>query len=119
VDSFPALRTGAVAQYGSDRTRLYSNNVFRFVDGSEQRFAAYASPLRKWTIRLELLQESELVQLEQFFAAHAGRGGMFSFTDPWDGVTYTNCSFDNDSLATEYSSENRGRTMITIKENRT
>jgi hypothetical protein len=67
VDSFPALRSGAVAQYGSDRTRRFSTGVFRFIDGSEQRFPAYASSLKKWTIRLQLLSESELVQLEQFF----------------------------------------------------
>ena len=107
-----------MAQYGSDRARRFSTGVFRFVDGSEQRFVSYASSLKKWTIRMDLLAENELAQLEQFFQAHAGRAGVFSFTDPWDGVTHSNCSFESDTLMTEYGGENRGRTVVTIKENR-
>ena len=118
MDSFPTLRSGAVAQYGSDRTRRFSTSAFRFVDGTEQRFPAYASSLKTWMIRLELLAESELVQLEQFMIAHAGRAGTFTFTDPWDGVTYPNCSLGSDSLTTEYGGENRGQIVITVKENR-
>ena len=119
MDSFPVLRTGAVAQYGSDRTRRFSTSVFRFVDGTEQRFGAYSSSLKKWTIRLELLAESELTQLEQFFHAHAGQSGVFSFTDPWDGTVYNNCSFDSGALTTAYEGENRGRATLTITEVRT
>ena len=119
MDSFPLLRSGAVAQYGSDRTRSFSTNVFRFVDGTEQRFGAYGSSLKQWTIRLELLAESELTQLEHFFLAHEGQSGVFSFTDPWDGVTYNNCGFDGGTLTTEYAGENRGRTTLTIREVRT
>jgi hypothetical protein len=60
VATFPTLKTGAVAQYGSSRTRGFSTQVFRFLDGSEQRFQDYGAPLRRWTIRLSLLDEAEL-----------------------------------------------------------
>src|ERR1039458_8317774 len=117
--NFPALKTGAVAQYGSDRGRQFSTQVLRFVDGSEQRFAAYGAPLRRWTIRLELLDESELYALEQFFENEAGRTGTFSFTDPWDGTVYASCSFGSDDLAMQFQDVARGKTQVVVKENRT
>jgi hypothetical protein len=118
VASFPTLKTGVVAQYPSDRARQFSTQVFRFLDGSEQRFPAYGAPLRRWAIRLDLLDESELVSLEQFFESQDGRAGIFSFTDPWDGAVYPNCSFDNDVLALEYQGQARGKTSVLVKENR-
>ena len=117
--TFPTLKTGAVAQYSSDRARGFSTQVLRFLDGSEQRFSNYGSQLRRWAIRLSLLDESELVNLEQFFESQGGRAGAFSFTDPWDGTVYPNCSFDSDNLTLGYSRVSRGTTSVTVKENRT
>jgi len=112
------LKTGVVAQYPSDRERRFSTRVFRFLDGSEQRFAGFGAPLRRWIIRLDLLDEAELVNLEQFFEDQGGRAGTFSFTDPWDGVVYASCSFDADEIAVEYRGDARGRTSVVVKENR-
>lgn len=117
--AFPTLKTGVVAQYGADRTRSFSTQVFRFVDGSEQRFPGYGSQLRRWTIRLSLLDESELTQLEQFFIDQGGRSGTFTFTDPWDGVVYPSCSFEADTLTLGFEEVARGQTSVTVKENRT
>lgn len=117
--NFPALKTGAVAQYGSDRSRQYSTRVLRFLDGSEQRFPAYGAPLMRWVIRLDLLDESELENLEQFFQDEGGRAGSFSFTDPWDGTVYASCSFDSDELTLQFQGIARGKTQIAVKENRT
>ena len=116
--TFPTLKTGAVAQYGSSRTRGFSTQVFRFLDGSEQRFQAYGGALRTWTIRLSLLDEAELAALELFFASQGGRAGAFAFTDPWDGTVYGNCSFGDDQLATQYAGPARGAASVTVKENR-
>lgn len=117
--NFPALKTGAVAQYGSDRSRQFSTQVLRFIDGSEQRFPGYGAPLLQWVIRLDLLDESELENLEQFFEDEGGRAGNFSFTDPWDGTVYANCSFGSDDLALQFEDVARGKTQVTVKENRT
>jgi phage-related protein len=116
--SFPALKTGAVAQYGSDRARQYSTNVLRFLDGSEQRFPGFGAPLLQWVIRLELLDESELENLELFFESVGGRAGTFSFTDPWDGTVYSSCSFGGDVLTLEFDDVARGKTQLIVKENR-
>jgi phage-related protein len=116
--NFPALKTGAVAQYGSDRSRMFSTQVLRFLDGSEQRFPGYGTALMQWAIRLELLDESELANLEQFFEDEGGRAGTFSFTDPWDGTVYASCSFGSDELALGFDDVARGKTQVTVKENR-
>jgi phage-related protein len=116
--NFPALKTGAVAQYGSDRSRQFSTQVLRFLDGSEQRFPGYGAPLLQWVIRLDLLDESELENLELFFENEGGRAGTFSFTDPWDGTVYGSCSLGSDDLALGFQEIARGQTQVVVKENR-
>ena len=115
--TFPMLKTGAVAQYGSERSRQFSTTVLRFLDGSEQRFPGYGTALLQWVIRLDLLDESELENLEQFFESEGGRAGNFSFTDPWDGTVYPSCSFASDDLVLQFQEVARGKTQITVKEN--
>jgi hypothetical protein len=118
VANFPALKTGAYAQYPSDRTRHFSTSAYRFIDGTEQRFPCFAAPLRHWTIRLDLLDEEELATLEQFFVAQGGRAGTFSLTDPFDGTVCPSCSFDSDTAIFEYAETGRGAGVVTIGENR-
>jgi hypothetical protein len=101
-----------------DRARRFSTQVLRFLDGSEQRFAGFSTPLRRWLIRLELLDEIELATLEEFFVAQAGRAGTFSFTDPWDGIVYANCSFESDGMTADYRGPSDGAASVTVKENR-
>ncbi len=116
--TFPALKTGAVAQYPLKRTTVFSTAIFRFVDGAEQRMPRYATRLHRWKIDLNLLDESEVTALGDFFAAQGGRAGVFSFTDPWDGTVYSNCSFDADEAAFTFAGVSRGGTSLTVKENR-
>ncbi len=116
--NFPALKTGAYAQYPSDRTRQFATSGYRFVDGSEQRFPGYGAALRSWTIRLDLLDEAELTALEDFFVNQGGRAGTFSFTDPFDGTVCPSCSFGSDMAPFEYANSGRGAAITTIEENR-
>jgi phage-related protein len=118
VASFPALKTGAVAQYPSDRTRRFSTQVLRFLDGREQRFAGFGAPLKRWLIRLELLDESELAGIEDFFVEQGGQAGTFTFTDPWDGTVHTNCSFDGDTMTANYRGRGNGTGSVVVRENR-
>ena len=118
MSDFPLLKTGAVMQYPARRALSFSTRVLRFVDGSEQRFRQFAAPLRRWVIRLELLDEEELGALEQFFRDRQGAYGEFSFTDPWDGVEYPSCSFDQDEAGWELAGRERGAATLVVRENR-
>lgn len=116
--NFPTLKTGVVAQYPSDRTRRFSTQVVRFLDGGEQRFAGFGAPLKRWLIRLELLDETELGGIEEFFVEQTGRAGIFTFTDPWDGTVHVNCSFEGDIMTAEYRGRGDGAASVIVKENR-
>ncbi len=116
---FPTLKTGAVIQYPGKRTLQFNTQVIRFLDGTEQRFREDASQLHRWTIQLDLLDEAELASLDQFFVTSQGRFGSFSFTDPWDGTVYPNCSLLGDTFEFQLRGEMRGKTTLTVCENRT
>ena len=116
---FPTLKSGAVMQYPAERELRFSTEVLRFVDGSEQRFRGYGAPLRRWIVRLDLLEDVELKRLERFFDASQGALGSFPFTDPWDGTVYANCSLEEDEMAVEFNAEQQAKTALVIRENRT
>jgi phage-related protein len=118
MSTFPVLKTGAVLQYPATRVIQNSTCVLQFLDGAEQRFPQYQSPLRKWTVRLDLLDESEMASLEEFFLSEQGQSGSFSFIDPWDGISYPNCSLEGDAIPLEFQDLMRGRTTLVVKENR-
>jgi phage-related protein len=118
MNTFPALKTGAVAQYPAQKQVQFSTQVVRFVDGSEQRFADYGTPLHHWVIRLQLLDESEMYAIQQFYRELQGASGSFSFTDPWSGTVYPNCSLEGDTLSEQFDAEMRGQTRLIVRENR-
>jgi len=115
---FPTLKTKAVAQYPASRAIRFEHQALRFVDGAEQRYRGSAGPLHSWTIRLNELDETEMAAIEDFFASNQGRFGNFLFVDPWDGHTYPNCSISKDEIETIASGEMRGKTSLTVIENR-
>ena len=116
--TFPTLKTGAVAQYPARRSVAKSTWIGLFVDGSEQRFRNEATALHHWVVNLSLLTETEAVAVREFIDNVSGRFGSFTFTDPWDGASYTNCSLEGDSTTIEWTGENNARTRLTIRENR-
>jgi len=118
MSTFPTLKTGAVLQYPAQRSIQFSTEVVQFVDGSEQRYRNFASPLHSWTVKLDLLDEQELHALRAFFAAEAGLAGNFSFTDPWDGTVYAYCSLASDDMPEQLTDDDRGSTSLTLRENR-
>lgn len=115
---FPKLKTSAVAQYPATKGLIFQNTVLRFVDGIEQRYRDSAGPLHRWEIRLNELDEWEIAAIDGFFWSNQGRLGSFSFTDPWDGTTYTNCSLASDEMDLTSLGEMSGKTALTVIENR-
>jgi FAD/FMN-containing dehydrogenase len=118
MPSFPALKTGAVAQYPAKRQIRFSTQVVEFIDGTEQRFREYTQALRRWVIRLDLLDATEVQALATFFDS-VGPVSPFSFTDPWDGSIHPNCVIEGGEFTAEWLDEFNGRTELTIRENRT
>src|SRR5579872_7054479 len=96
--TFPKLKTAAVAQYPANKRVAFQNQVLRFMDGQEQRYRDSAGPLHRWEIRLNELDESEIAAIDGFFWSNQGRLASFSFTDPWDGTVYANCSLGGDQM---------------------
>lgn len=115
---FPTLKTGAVLQYPAQKEVRFATEVLRFIDGSEQRFRNYQTPLRRWVIRLDLLDQNELQVLREFFRTQSGGAESFTFIDPWDHVTYTNCNMEGDDMALQLVDEMNGKTSLTVRENR-
>jgi len=116
--SFPSLKTNAVMQYPATRDFRYDNAVLRFVDGGQQCYRESKDALRRWQVRLDLLDEAELANLQAFFAASQGRFGSFTFVDPWDGTEYADCSLEQDIFEFDLVGEMRARTTVVVKQNR-
>ena len=114
--TFPALRTGAILQYPATRVVTFATSVYRFLDGSEQRYREFPVQIRRWVVRLNLLTEAEIAEFDAFYSGLQGGAGAFEFTDPWDGVLYSNCRFENDSLALQVQEEGRARTSFVIRQ---
>ena len=118
MSAFPVLKTGAVMQYPAGRKVDHQTRVLVFLDGSEQRFRESAGPARRWIIRLDYLDETEMAAVEGFMIAQQGRLGSFSFTDPWDGAVFADCSLESDVHALEFREVFRGSVSLVVKENR-
>jgi hypothetical protein len=114
---FPKLRTGAVLQYPGVRRLDFASEVLRFVDGSSQSYRV-SSALRRWEIRLDMLDEGEISAIERFFIDNEGEFASFAFTDPWDGTEYADCSLETGRLEIRALSEMRNETSLVIRENR-
>ena len=56
--------------------------------------------------------------VRDFFVAEQGQFGSFTFVDPKDNTTYSDCSLMIDDFDFTLNGERRGRTSMMIRENR-
>lgn len=118
MSTFPLLKTGAVMQYPASSVQQYGIDLVVFLDGTEQRSRKLPGPLKRWVIDLSMLDEGEARGLEEFFLSQSGSYGSFTFTDPWSGTVYSDCSFAEDTLSMTFEAEDRVRLQLTVVENR-
>jgi hypothetical protein len=111
---FPTLRTGAVAQYPLDRTDRFQTQAVQFLDGSRQRYPIYGAGLRRWGIRLDLLDDRELAAVIAF--AEQQRGATFSFLDPVSGVSAPKCIIAGEQFSANAGGEMRNQASLVIEE---
>jgi hypothetical protein len=114
--TFPALRTGAVAQYPLTRELAHATQVVRFLDGSEQTYRDSGTARRRWLIELSLLGDYEIAGLRAFFEEQKGRWGTFTFVDPGTGLPHANCSFEDDVFPEVQQSEGINSVLLTVYE---
>ena len=119
MSSFPTLKTGSSLQYPATKLIQYRTQIFRFLDGSEQRYRDFGSPLRQWAVQFDLLDESELAAFGQFFVSAQGAFGNFPFTDPWTQATLAGCSIGQDELTSELLNQSRNATKLVVIETKT
>lgn len=100
--NFPVLSSGAVMQYPAVIANGQGAQVIRFLDATDQRYLAQPRALRQWQIRLDLLNENEIQQLEAFFIAQSGDYSAFDFPDPFSGTSVPNCLFAAPGFVSEY-----------------
>lgn len=114
MPAFPTLlKTGAVAQFPLGRASSVSTQAVRFLDGSRQTYQLSA-PLRRWEIRLDLLDEAEVAAVIAF-AEQTGTA-TFSFTDPGTGETAAKCVFAGWKVGTSLLDEMHGAATLGMEE---
>lgn len=113
---FPLLNTGAVTQYPLEVRISSPSQVITFLDGTDQRFTLRGRPLRRWRVRLDLLDEAEMEAIQQFFLAQSGEYSKFNFPDPYSSENVANCRFGEDTFLGEYQSVDIGNTSFWVVE---
>jgi hypothetical protein len=112
--TFPVLKTGAVAQYPLDRGVRFSTQAVRFMDGSQQRFPLYGTGLRRWTLKLDLLDEDELAAMIAFVEQQGS--AVFAFIDPTTGDNVATCVIADQQFDATMNREMSGSSTIVIEE---
>jgi len=113
---FPSLSTGAITQYPASFVTGQTVQVIRFIDGSDQRYPMQGKMLRRWQIRLDLLNEAEVAQIEAFFVAQQGDYSTFVFPDPISGVNVNNCAIAAPGLVSDYVGVDTSSTSLIVTE---
>jgi hypothetical protein len=102
MTTFPVLSSGSVTQYPALVSSGQGAQVIRFLDSSDQRYLVQPRALRRWQIRLDLLNENEIQAFEAFFTAQSGDYSPFTFPDPFSGTMIPNCRLAEPGFVTEY-----------------
>jgi hypothetical protein len=112
--TFPTLKTGAVAQYPLNRGPRFQTQAVRFMDGSLQRYRIYGTNLRRWVVKLDLLDEQELGALIAFVEQQGG--AAFAFTDPLTGDNVANCMISGQAFTASMTDEMNAQATVSIEE---
>ncbi len=116
MPTFPSLSSGAITQYPLIFGISQGTSVVRFMDGADQRFLTQGRQFRSWEIRLALLNDSELEQLEAFFDSQQGAYSTFTFPDPISGLDIANCRIGASELTTTYAALGAGSASVRVVE---
>jgi hypothetical protein len=112
--TFPTLKSGAAAQYPLGWSAQYVTQAVQFLDGSRHRYRIAGGALRRWQVKLDLLDESELGAVIAFVD---GQGSdAFTFVDPVSGASAEKCVLSGDPFQALMDDEMHGRASLVIEE---
>jgi hypothetical protein len=114
MTAFPVLKTGAVAQYPLQGSIRFRTEAVRFLDGSQQKYRIYGGGLRRWSVKLALLDDQELATLIAF--ADQQGSAPFAFTDPATGQSVSRCVIGADRFQARARGEMQSDAEIAIEE---
>jgi len=114
--AFPILSSGAVAQYPTSVEFGQVVQIFRFVDGADQRFLNQGRQYRRWRIHLDQLNDAEMNQLEAFFIAQQGEYSVFDFPDPISNQTVPNCRLGTAGMVIDFVGVDKGSSTLWVVE---
>lgn len=114
--TFPALSSGAIVQYPTSLTTGQAAQVIRFLDGSDQRYLVQGKMLQSWEIRLDLLNETEIQRIEEFFMLQQGDYSPFVFPDPFTGSNIPNCRLGAAGFVSDYLGVDASATSFWVLE---
>jgi len=83
---FPQLSSGATGQYPIKKHRVERTILNQLSDGSTVKFADTGAELVQWQLAYQDLTDSEIANLQQFFAACEGQLTSFTFLDPMENL---------------------------------
>ena len=112
--TFPTLKTGAAAQYPLDRSVRFQTQAVRFLDGSKQRYPLQGAGLRRWTVKLDLLDDRELAAVIDFVEQQGS--GTFSFLDPVTGENVKKCILAGETFDSAVKNEMTGQASLVVQE---
>ena len=112
--TFPTLKTGAIAQYPLERSVQFPLQSVRFLNGSRQNYRLSGRGLRKWSIRLNLLDEAEVAALIAFVEEQ--KSSAFDFTDPVTGSVVTKCVIGGEQFRAGLDAKQEGWSEMNIEE---
>ena len=112
--TFPILKTGALAQYPLAREVRFSTQAVRFMDGSQQRFPLLGNGIRRWTVKLDQLDEAELGAVISFVEQQESE--TFTLTDPVTGDIVPSCAISGEQFTAGMTHELNGQTTLVIEE---
>ena len=112
---FPELKTGALAQDGLECAHRTRTRLLRYLDGGQQAVKMRRGR-KRWTVKLEFLDEGELTALGEFVESVRGESGVFAYTDPRTGVRHERCRIEGADFEQLLEGLGDGRTEIKIVE---
>ena len=102
MNTFPTITSAAVTQYPAAVSYTQGVQVIEYLDGTDQRYLLQPKMLRLWRINLTQLNDTEVQQIEVFFAGQQGTYSPFVFPDPFTGTLVNNCRLAASTFLTSY-----------------